>query len=176
MSVSRSRDDSAALGGIVNGYAPLDSGLLIPAAYTRATGCHVSGSSTALSSGAYVSLAFGDTDTYDSDGFHDPSTNNTRLTVPTGLGGIYLLHMYFTWPSSGSANTDRRLAYRVNAGADNIADRETYSVTSSTLYRTSVSVLPLAAGDYVECRQWTGIASTTTTVYGASLFLIGKQA
>ena len=33
MSVSRSRDDSAALGGIVGGYAPLDSGLLIPTSY-----------------------------------------------------------------------------------------------------------------------------------------------
>ena len=33
MSVGRARDDSAALGGVVNGYAPLDSGLFVPSDY-----------------------------------------------------------------------------------------------------------------------------------------------
>jgi len=33
MSVGRARSDSDALGGVVNGYAPLDSGLHIPSSY-----------------------------------------------------------------------------------------------------------------------------------------------
>lgn len=37
MPVGRLRNDSAALGGVVNGYAPLNSGLLIPTAYIAAT-------------------------------------------------------------------------------------------------------------------------------------------
>ena len=35
MSVGRARSDSDALGGVINGYAPLDSGLRIPSAYMR---------------------------------------------------------------------------------------------------------------------------------------------
>lgn len=34
MAVQRARDDSAALGGVVNGYAPLNSNLKVPFAYT----------------------------------------------------------------------------------------------------------------------------------------------
>lgn len=29
---------------------------------------------------------------FDTDGFHDNTTNNTRITIPSGLGGIYLLN------------------------------------------------------------------------------------
>lgn len=37
MAVARARSDSDALGGVVGGYAPLDSGLLIPTAYLPGT-------------------------------------------------------------------------------------------------------------------------------------------
>lgn len=32
-----------------------------------------------------------DTEDFDSDGFADLGTNNTRLTIPSGLGGLYLI-------------------------------------------------------------------------------------
>lgn len=41
-------------------------------------------------SGAVFFMVF-DTEVYDTDGFADLATNNTRLTVPTGLGGVYLI-------------------------------------------------------------------------------------
>lgn len=40
--------------------------------------------------GSYAALAFG-AESFDTDGFHDNSTNNERLTIPTGLGGKYLI-------------------------------------------------------------------------------------
>jgi hypothetical protein len=136
-------------------------------------GCIISGTSTALGTAAFTSLAFGAADTYDPDGYHDPSSNNTKMTIPAGLGGQYRLHIRMTWPSSGSANTDRRIGYKINAGGDNILNRHTYSVTSTAVYDSASVDIVLAAGDTVECRQYTAIASTITGDYGASLFLIG---
>lgn len=37
-----------------------------------------------------TALAY-DSEDYDSDGYHDNASNNTRITIPTGLGGKYLL-------------------------------------------------------------------------------------
>ena len=37
-------------------------------------GAAVSGTSTAITSAAYASLAFNSADTFDTDGFHDPSS------------------------------------------------------------------------------------------------------
>src|SRR4029453_15505779 len=39
---------------------------------------------------AHAAVAF-DSETYDTDGFHSTSTNTTRLTVPAGLDGYYLV-------------------------------------------------------------------------------------
>ena len=44
---------------------------------------------TALTNGSVVYITFDGTDEYDTDAYHDPASNNTRLTVPTGLGGYY---------------------------------------------------------------------------------------
>jgi hypothetical protein len=138
-----------------------------------AVGCMVSGTSKGLTSGAFVSLAFEAADTYDPDAFHDPSSNNHLMTVPAGRGGKYALKIRTSWPSSGSANTDRRIAYRINGGTDIILERMNYSITSAVAYGTGTVDLVLAAGDTVEARQWTGIASTTTNDYNASLIRVG---
>jgi hypothetical protein len=38
-----------------------------------------------------TAIQYNAADIFDTDGFHDPATNNTRLTCPTGLGGYYLV-------------------------------------------------------------------------------------
>lgn len=93
------------------------------------------------------------------------------VTVPAGLGGKYILTVQTTWPSSGSANADRRLTYRINGGTDvgSGLNAERYSVTSLTAQMEMTVTIDLAGGDYVEVRQWTGIGSTTTTAYSAQL-------
>ena len=86
-------------------------------------------------------------DIWDTDGFHDPASNNTRITIPTGLGGRYL----FTARMSFVANTTghRILRLRVNGGSlYGYATAEGYSVDSSGM--TTAYELNLAATDYVE--------------------------
>lgn len=139
-------------------------------------GAIVIGNSTALSSGAYASLAFNLTDILDPLGMHDPASNNTRILVPSGYSGFYRLTVRATWPSNGSANTDRRIAYRITGGSDIILDRDVDSVTSTSLFGTSIVDIPtsLVGGtDYIEVRQWTGVAGMTAADYNASLQYLG---
>jgi hypothetical protein len=44
---------------------------------------------------------------YDTNGFHDNSTNNNRLTIPSGKGGYYLVNLFvaFEAASSGTRST-----------------------------------------------------------------------
>ena len=54
-------------------------------------GCSLyKGSAQSVSSTTTTYLSF-DTEDFDTDGFHDNSTNNTRITIPSGKGGYYLL-------------------------------------------------------------------------------------
>ena len=39
----------------------------------------------------WTSIAYAGTDRFDTDAYHDNSTNNTRMTIPAGLGGRYLI-------------------------------------------------------------------------------------
>lgn len=60
-------------------------------------------SGTAYTTGASNPIPFGG-ENYDTDGFHDNTTNNSRITIPTGLGGTYMLEAhvmidYSTQPS-----------------------------------------------------------------------------
>lgn len=142
----------------------------------HAFGCQISGSSTALSSGAYVSLSYGAADTYDPDGYHDPSGSPTIITVPSGLGGQYLLNVQCTWPNTTTADTQKRIAYRVNGGGEVILYRVSVAQETSGLvgFHSASIGIALAAGDTLEVRQWvTNANAQTTTEYRASLYLVG---
>ena len=92
---------------------------------------------------------------FDTDGFHDNTTNNSRITIPTGKGGKYLLlaqiqngsiasgyaYMFFMKNGSNqgmSSGTPGAFFARIQNNGGN-----TYGLTGST-------VVSLAAGDYVQ--------------------------
>lgn len=95
-------------------------------------------------------IAFPDADTTDTNTFHDPASNNSRLTVPTGYGGVYLATYNVDWavPGAGCSMSNwlqvngvsgTRYGYRAFYNGDGIADISGGS-----------EILELAAGDYVE--------------------------
>lgn len=103
----------------------------------------------------YISF---DAEVYDTNGIHDNSTNNGRLTVPSGNGGywfIYALGSYDT--SSGGGN--RMNSFIVNR----TTEFGTYAVLTPVnggqrQEVLSFAVRNLSAGDYVEllCAQYSG--------------------
>jgi hypothetical protein len=120
---------------------------------------------------AYITLAF-NTENFDSDGFHDNATNNSRLTVPTGLGGVYLCSFLVDFPSDGSGTGQRYANVRKN-GATVVINDVGFSEVGMDAVRISASLpIQLAAGDYVELRvfQNSGGALDCRSLSGVPIF------
>ena len=106
----------------------------------------------ALSTSAYNTILF-DAEAYDTHGMHSTVTNTSRLTVPTGWGGYYLL-------TAGGA---------INAGILSVTflltgTRYFYSGQLATVGGGS-ALVAASAGDYLE---WSGYSVSATTIYGSS--------
>lgn len=128
-----------------------------------------------ITTGTDTPVVFDAADVYDTDGFHDPSTNASRITIPTGLGGKYLLTSAVVWDTN--TTNVRQCYFRINgsgiAGSFN-------RVPAGTAYVAQVlsDVLDLAQGDYVEVVvfQDSGSSRTiTATLIGAIYFSATKQ-
>ena len=101
------------------------------------------GASSISGSGSFSAMAFA-AENFDTDTFHDNSTNNSRLTVPTGKGGKYLIGGVI----KDDGTSDIAAQIKLNATtviAQNVAEGSIVDTTCcvSTVYE-------LAAGDYVE--------------------------
>lgn len=100
-----------------------------------------------ISNSTATALSF-DAELFDTDGFHDNSTNPTRMTIPAGLGGKYLLWSEAEWTGN---TTGERLSYFQKNGVATAFGlvRETPGNTSD--HDISMSyIMDLSAGDYVE--------------------------
>ena len=102
--------------------------------------------SIANSTGVFLNF---NTETYDTDGFHDTVTNNTRLTVPSGKAGKYRIYGLVECASNATAHRSCNL--RVN-GATYIASVTQPAVTgvSNVTELYVATEYTLAVGDYVE--------------------------
>jgi hypothetical protein len=83
---------------------------------------------------------------YDTDGFHSTVTATSRLTVPPGLGGKYLIEAstYFDVTPSGN-----RIVWLAKNGSDIRGSYSRFLTTNQTGQSIS-AVVDLAAGDYIE--------------------------
>lgn len=89
---------------------------------------------------------------FDTDGFHDNTTNNSRLTIPTGQAGKYVIYGQTYWMNDSTSGT------RVTALMLNRTTRllETAIIGSSGWHAYSLVSGPiaLAEGDYIELRAY----------------------
>ena len=97
----------------------------------------------------WTTLTF-DSESFDTNTFHDNATNNSRMTIPTGKGGKYLIQWQANWYNSavGSRNTRIILNGSISPSAYGI-----WSVpvgASDLTIHTNTAILSLSAADYVE--------------------------
>jgi len=124
-------------------------------------GCIVNNSgTTTLTNTAFTAIAWDATDIKDTDGFHDPATNNTRITIPTDYGGTYRItgSGYVNIVSSDPNNVVWEI---YKNGTTQIA----VGYGNHTDYATNVqpnAVVDLAAGDYIEFRVFHNYGSNRT--------------
>lgn len=104
-----------------------------------------------------------DAEEYDTDGFHDNVTNNTRLTVPAGVSKVRL--SFYVITANVTANTNVFASIRKNDTAP-IGSVAIVCDTDNTNPRVNgVSpVLSVAAGDYFEVQGiWSDTSVDITT-------------
>lgn len=101
-----------------------------------------------IATATLTALAF-NSETYDTHAFHNTAVNNSRLTVPTGLDGVYIATAMIIWDLG--ATGDRFLGIRLNGSA--ILARLLWGAEAANNNdQMTVSTPPfrLAATDYLE--------------------------
>jgi hypothetical protein len=120
---------------------------------------------TTLTNNTYTTLAF-DGEQWDTDGFHSNTTNNTRITIPTGKGGKYLFIYKLVNPDNNWGTPTVILILRTNGNTD--VARSAISLTPSTNTGAELIgsvILDIPAGDYVEFRAFQNSGSNRTPPY-----------
>ena len=103
------------------------------------------GNTTNVASGVATFVVF-DGEDLDSDGFHSNTTNNTRMTIPSGKGGKYLITWCVQWDGPASS-TSRESGIRKNGSSYPVAP---YGAGTFNAINSSSYILDLVAGDYIE--------------------------
>jgi hypothetical protein len=91
-------------------------------------------------------------ETFDTDGFHSTSSNTSRLTIPTGLGGYYQINAHLDTVSYNWGYTVAWLYVNgVKAGSTYGVDFDQFARNNSSGNTVNLNaILKLAAADYVE--------------------------
>lgn len=113
-----------------------------------------------------------DSETYDTDGWHDNATNNSRLTVPSGVTKVNV------WATirvtSGTAGDLLQANLAQNGTTLYTADRPLFDSAGIAVSNIFFGGVPCVAGDYFEL-QITISSDTSVTVVAARTFF-GSQA
>jgi hypothetical protein len=92
-----------------------------------------------------LSLVTYATEQYDTDDYHDNSTNNERLTAPSA--GYYLCTANAAWDSNATGYRELVLCKNGNTNDECVRDRQ--DAAGSVHHQTVSHIFNLAAGDYV---------------------------
>jgi hypothetical protein len=86
---------------------------------------------------------------FDTDGYHDNSSNNSRITIPSGKGGKYLVVAGIAWAgnSSGLRNAELYKNGSLLVGNSQFAPSPAFSSRF-----TFSSIVSLSAADYIEIK------------------------
>lgn len=103
----------------------------------------------------------------DTDAYHDNSTNNTRFTVPTGLGGVYYVEGSVKWTAQTGATAGVVAFIRKN-GTDNIVRQTNFPAQINDMM-TVQTFVPLVATDYLELCVWHSSGGTRTIAFESTI-------
>jgi len=130
-----------------------------PAATTPTfVGCFVYGTANQTISNATATVIPFGAENFDSDNFHSTTVNNSRITIPTGKGGKYLVvaASYFIQNSTGF----RQL--RILKNGSNVQINVAPSNTVTDVNNNVSYILDLAAADYIELGVYQNSGGTLT--------------
>jgi hypothetical protein len=89
-----------------------------------------------------------DTETFDTDAYHDNSTNSGRLTVPVGKAGYYSIYFCIQWDPN--ATGDREVSLYINGTATGLCGSNQAGDATLYQFNNGTTTFYLAEGDYVQ--------------------------
>jgi hypothetical protein len=102
-------------------------------------------------------------ETFDVGGFHDNTTNNSRLTVPSGEAGKYWVAARVHWTPTSVGKVECNL--KINGGvAAHFANENSNDASPGFNY----DIYDLADGDYVECIVYQNSGGNMTVQFHSS--------
>jgi hypothetical protein len=114
-----------------------------------------------------------DSENYDTNGFHSTTTNNSRITIPSGKAGYYLITGVATYQGGSAGQGQRDLYVQLN-GTTGLVNVVSQRVSNLNFLGMSLSdVQYLAVGDYIELGgyQDSGTSASTFTQGSRRVFL-----
>jgi hypothetical protein len=124
---------------------------------------HSAGPSVANNTNTAIAM---DTESFDTDSIHSTSVNNTRLTIPSGLDGLWAVgYQYFTGQASGAFAT----WVGVNGGT-RIAWVQTVATVVNSHLNSSSAFYPMVAGDYFELYMFQNSGASVGTGGSSTAF------
>lgn len=129
-----------------------------PSSGSTFVGNNNNGTSQTISNNTQTAIAW-TVEVFDTNGFHDNATNNTRITIPTGKSGYYLINARHEW--DGNTSGERGLWVKKN-GTTTVATADFHNAASTGPFMKVTGVQNLSAGDYIEmiCYQTSGANRT----------------
>ena len=108
-----------------------------------------------------------DLESFDTNTFHDNSTNNSRITIPAGKAGKYAVQWQAVWTANATGSRNTKL---LKNGADAAYGVWSVSVGASdpTSYNNN-AILDLAVGDYLEITLGQGSGGSLTVAAGEAI-------
>jgi hypothetical protein len=129
-------------------------------------GVRVKGSSNqGITNTTYTILPFNQ-ETYDTSNFHDTSTNNSRLTIPSGLSGYYYVYANLNW-NGGTSGYRRQQIYK--NGSTSAFEVDIAFSQDIWMNVHSSTTLYLTAGDYLEMRVYQTSGGTRSIHMGETV-------
>jgi hypothetical protein len=112
-------------------------------------GCQLEKITTAQSTSNNTATAISfNNEIFDTDGFHDNSTNNTRITIPSGKGGKYLLIGQINY--NPNATGLRIVKFHKNGSLFSLPVISASAAATDSTNVTASTIVAVSAGDYVE--------------------------
>jgi hypothetical protein len=117
---------------------------------------------TTIANSTNVIIGFNN-ENFDSNGFHDNSTNNSRMTIPTGYAGKYQVFANLSYDGSTASNRVVDILKNGSIVATTYSGQSTSNAFSCTINLA----MDLAVGDYVQV-QTSQNTGQNRTVFGSN--------
>ena len=104
-----------------------------------------------MNSGTDTAISF-EAENFDTDAFHDNSTNNTRITIPSGKGGKYLFSFTMTIAANGSGVRSANL--QINGSTVHQVVTAITAGAGISTRLTGTRIFSLVATDFVTLRLY----------------------